>query len=639
MDTLEDPTVGKPNVVYVTFVTLIWRSMAAMMQDSLIVEGQEPTNARPSKTTRIRRRTRMTPLGVASVVTSLTCLVLFVWPVVMIVLGSFRSGYPGVATGWTLDPLVEVFTDPHTGKVLGTSAWIALLVTVLSKSLSFYLAWLVARTNTPLRKLISPILLISLALPPTFFVIAWGLLGQERVGLLNQVISHFTGEPSTLINVNSFAGVVVVSALKSVAFGYFMLLGPMHALSHRMEEAAAIAGAGRFRTFWTVNVPIMAPAFGAVIILGFIRGLEYFEAPLILGKQANVEVISTQLYSYLNDDYPPKFGHASVLATIVLMTLIVLLVGQTLITRRRNYETVGGKGGNTAPWDLGPWKYVGTVVFALFALFALVLPIVQLVLASLQPYFGATAEYTMDNYQSLFSNRSTAEAMRNTAQLGVCAGLAVMLIALSIIFVTRHGAPRLGNFISRSTWLPFSMPGPALALGILWILLSVPLLHSLYGSFSVMFLALVIVAMPVAMRNLEPAALQVGRDLEESAWISGAGKARAFASVVARLILPSFLSGWLLSGIIIAGNLTMPLMVGSPLLNSVPKTTYELYSSGAGPAAAALSMVFLVSVGGIFVILLILQKVLMRIIARPIAVGSDDAVAPKDPVPTPAPTR
>lgn len=95
------------------------------------------------------------------------------------------------------------------------------------------------------------------------------------------------------------------------------------------------------------------------------------------------------------------------------------------------------------------------------------------------------------------------------------------------------------------------------------------------------------------MRSLEPAALQVGRSLEEAAWVSGAGRVRAFFKVVGGLVLPSFTAGWLLCGILISGNLTMPLMVGSSLLETMPRKTFTLYSDGQAPLAAALSVVSL----------------------------------------------
>lgn len=595
-----------------------------------------------SETARARSRPmgrrRPTMLGVVITITVVVCLLLFVWPVLMIILGAFRSGYPGAATEWTLDPIMNVFTSASTGKALSTSFVLASVVTIVAKSLSFYFAWLVARTNAPLRHLVTPVMLVVMALPPLFFVLSWALLGQVNAGMLNQGIELVTGEPSTVINSSTFGGVLFVSILKSIAFGYFLLIGPFRAMSHRMEEAAAVSGAGRFRTFWTVNVPIMAPALGASVIMGFIHGLEYFEAPLILGTPDDVDVISTQIYSYLNDDYPPKFAEASGLAMIVLVTLCVLLIVQALLQRRRSFETIGGKSGADRPWDLGRWKWVGTAIFLVYAFLAVLLPAVQLVIASLQPYFGATSGYTLDHYVRLFANPRAASALQTTALLGVLSGLAVMVIALAVVFVVRNGNKRIGAFISRTTWLPLSMPGTALALGLLWVILSFPLTRNLYGTFTAMFLGLVIVAMPIAMRNLEPAVMQVSGDLEEAAWVSGSNRVRAFNDVVFRLILPSFLSGWLMCGILIGGNLVIPLMVGSPLLDTVPRMTYDLYTSGNGPAAAALSCVFLAGILGVFLLGLLLRALLGRVLsrrARPLtsapAAGSASPTSPSTP--------
>ncbi|MGV9868805.1 ABC transporter permease [Rhodococcus koreensis] len=493
---------------------------------------------------------------------------------------------------------------------------LATVVTITAKVFSFYFAWLVARTNTPLRQIITPIMLIVLTLPNLFFVLSWALLGQPQVGLVNQFIALFTGQPSTLVDTSTFGGIVFVAFLKSVSFGYFLLLGPFRALSHKLDEAAAVSGAGRFRTFWTINVPIMAPALGAALIMGFIVQLEAFEAPLILGTNDNVQVISTAIYDYLNDDFPPKYAEASGLAIIVLLILLVLLLVQRLVQRRRSYETIEGKSGADLVWDLGSWRFVGTALFVVYAALALVLPVLQVVISSLQPFAGATSGYSFANYGALFANPRTIGALANTAQLAVLAGLAVMLIGLLITFVARHARRSVGVFISQSTWLPFSMPGTAMALGILWVILSYPFTRGLYGTFAAMFIALVIVAMPLAMRNLEPAVMQVSPDLEEAAWISGRSKLRAFLDVVARLIIPSFLSGWLLCGIVVGGNLVMPLMVGSPLLDTVTRMTYDMYSAGKSPMAAALSCVFLLGIGVVYLVGIALRAVILKILAR-----------------------
>lgn len=574
------------------------------------------------------RLARPTTQGVLTTITVIICLALFVWPVLMIALGAFREGQPGAGGGWTLVPMRDVLTSEDTVAAVRTSGSLAFVVTLVAKSLSFYFAWLVARTNTPLRRLVTPIMLVVLATPPLFFVLSWGLLGKERVGLLNQWIEAASGAPSTLVNIESFGGLAFVSILKSVAFGYFLLLGPMLALSRRMEEAAAVSGANKVRIFWTVNVPLMGPAFLAALSMGFIKGLEYFEGPLLLGKPAGIDVISTEIYGYLNDQFPPQYSAASGLALIMLLVLVVLLVAQKRLLRGRSFETVGGKAGSDHVWDLGRWRWVGTAVFLLYVTCAVVLPVIQLAIASSQPYLGSKGGNTFGNYRELFADPITVQAMRNTATLSVFAGLAVMFIATAIVFVCRHSGRVSSGLISRSTWLPFAMPGPALALGILWVLLSFSFTRSYYGSFTALFISLVIVAMPVAMRNLEPAVMQVDRDLEEAAWISGSGKPTAFVHVVARLVLPSFLSGWLLSAIIVGGNLTMPLLIGSPLEPSVPRLTYDLYSHGDGPQAAALACVFLSSIAVVYLTVTAASKVLSFLVKSKVSQVSTDRHLP-----------
>lgn len=541
------------------------------------------------------------------------CLVLFVFPVVMLAQGAFAEGQPSSRGGWTLDPFREVYGSAGVGKVVWNSTLLATIVTLVGKSLSFYFAWLVARTDTPLRRWITPTMLVVLTIPTLFFGISWGLLGNQHSGLINTELDSWTGGILPTINIESFGGLVFVATLKSVAFGYFLLLGPMYAMNRSLEEAASVAGASQKRIFFGVDVPVLAPALISALVLGFILGLEYFELPLLLASPAGVDVVSTEIYNYLNDSTPPRYAEASALALVVVLALISLLVVQRRALDMRDFRTVVGKSTMNEPWKLGRWRYAGTVAFLIYAALAVVLPLIELTRTALLPYIGAEDGHSLRNFELLFEKPQMLEALRNTALLATLGGFVVMTLALGIVYVIRRARPVwLGRFISRTTWLPWAAPGTALALGILWVVLTVPVARNLYGGMALMLIGLVIVAMPLAMRSVESAIEQVSDELEQAAWVAGAGRLRAYGDISVRLILPSFASGWLLTGIHISGNLVMPLMIGSTTMRTVPKETYDLYSTGQAPQAAAFACVVLGGLLGVYLVAVILRLVLAR---------------------------
>src|SRR5690606_38209280 len=117
-------------------------------------------------------------------------------------------------------------------------------------------------------------------------------------------------------------------------------------------------------------------------------------------------------------------------------------------------------------------------------------------------------------------------------------------------------------------------------LGVLWLFLGVPFLHEFYGTPVILMFALFIVTMPIAGQATRGAMAQVPRSLEEAAWTSGASKAKALFVIVGRLILPSFVSGWVLCFVIICGTLSAPLLLAGPQATFLSVEVYKLYTEG-----------------------------------------------------------
>lgn len=590
----------------------------------------------------ITRRSPRAP-SLAAFTAVVVCALLFVLPVVMIAVGAVRDGAPGTGASWTLDGLIDYYRQSRAWSVLAESLGYALLVSLASTALAAYLAWVSARTDTPGRSLLTPIMVLVLVVPHLFFATGWSLLGAEQGGI-NHALGSLTGTEATPVNIESWWGIIGVSVLKSTALKYVLLLAPMHAMDRSQEEAAFIAGASRARTFTTVTLPALGPAVLGAFVLGVVVALEYFDIPLILGATSGVDVFATEIYGLLFEVTPPHYAAASALALGGIVLLLLLLLTQRLLLRGRQYTTVRGKTSRQGRWALGGWRWVGTVVIAVYALLSLVLPVVQLVLTSLLPFVGVYGGFTLDNYRSVLADPSITAAIRTTGWLAVVGGATAVLVALLITYVTRHEKGPATAFLDLSTWLPWSIPGTALGLGMLWAYLSIPGLSALYGTAAIVFLGLVVAATPLAMRTVEPGVGQVGAELEEAARIAGASRARGFGHAVVRLVTPSLVTGWVLAGIAVAGNLAIPVMLGSSNATTLTARVFELYSAGRTPEAAALLVLLLAGITVLSVFALGATAIVRAVVRRgrgvppatdmvPVA-GASTAVPTTERVPT-----
>lgn len=520
---------------------------------------------------------------------------LFVWPVVMLLVGMFRGGLPGEPTGWTLQIVAGVFGDADTWLAVEGSMIYAVAGTAFGVLLGAFFAFLVARTTVALTGWVTPVMLLVFAAPHVMYALAWGLLTDPIGGLLNRPAQWIAGPGAAPFNAYSWTGLVTIHVLKLAAFCYLMLLPAFQAMNRAFEEASLISGAGRLQTFFRIDLPLLTPALFGVVILSVVLSLGAFDLPQILGGLAGINVISTRIFKALNFSMPPDYAAASSLSLIMMVCLVVLLAVQWRLFGRDRFVTVTGKGYREDRWDLGRWSGVCSAAIVVYALFALVLPGVQLVSTSLQPTAGVNV-YTLQNYRTILVDPLVGKAFGITALLALLGGLFAVLLAAVVAYVGRY-APRWLEIVLDSVGLvPIVMPGVVLAVALLWAYLSIPGLRALYGTFWLALIGIVVFLTPAASRIVRGGIVQLARELEEAARVSGASHARVFVDVVMRLLARTLLAGWLVTAVIGAGTLDLPLLLLPPTMPNVSVLAYSYISSGQPSEACALFMLLIAAI-------------------------------------------
>ncbi|WP_345419237.1 iron ABC transporter permease [Pseudonocardia xishanensis] len=544
-------------------------------------------------------------------------LVLFVWPVAMLAIGAFRTSAPGVPGEWSAQAVPAVLSDPRTWSTLLQSAALAVTVTAVGVVLGFFLAWVVTRTDAPLRRVVTPMMMVVFAVPLLFSALSWGMLAQPPNGTLNTAVAAVSGADTTWLTAYSWFGLIGTTALKVTAVAYLLLSGPVGAMDRSLTEASSLAGARRWTTFWRVEVPVLAPAVAGVAILCLVLGLGLLDVALVLGVPAGISVFPTEIYGYLMTASPPEYARAGVLALVLVVIVLLLVAAQNRVLAGREFVTVTGKARAGDVLPLGRARWACTAVVVGYGLVAVVLPFLQLVLGSLQPVFGVYGTFTLDNYLDVLDDRTVLEALSNTLLLGVVAGFVATLLAALISYARLRTTAVLRTLPDLALWLIIAVPGVVVSLGVLWAYLSTPVLGGLYGTVWIVVLALVALVTPIAARATSGAVVQIGPELEDAARTAGASQARTVVDVVLRLILPAFLGAWFVTGVLAAGNLDIPVLLASPSTPTVPTIVYSLYSqTGQTAQAAAVLCVFLASLAAVFVLLLALRASVSALLRR-----------------------
>jgi iron(III) transport system permease protein len=540
-------------------------------------------------TSRLSRGSGRSRLGVLAL--CLVCLVLFVWPVAMLAYGTLRTAPPGQGGRWSTSGLTSALTSWDVWHSFINSLILSAATVALSTALAIYLAWLVTRTRTPLRQIVTPVAVLIFAVPPMFYTLSWAMLGQQPGGLIDKALHGMFG--AAPVNVQSWYGLIIVSVLGATAAQYLLLLGPFRALNPALEEASLVCGASRLRSVFQIEIPALGPAILGVMILGFVLGMGLLTTPLLLGEPAGIYVLPTEIYRLIEGETPADYAGASTLSLLLVLVVLALVAIQSKLLGQRKFVTVTGKSSRREAIDIGRWKWLGTLVIVIFTLFAFVLPLGQFVLGSFESYFGVYSHFTTGNYSTVFQQPGTSQAFTTTLLVAVVAGFVATLLGVLITLAAQRSRSRLRRLPDLCVWLLWAVPGITLSLGIIWAYLSVPGLKSLYGTQWIVLLALIVGTTPIASRAVGGSIAQVARELEEAARTSGASALRATAGILVRLIAPSFAVSWLLSGIVASGNLDIPILLASSNNQTVPLLAYDLYDNGSLSQAAATFCVFI----------------------------------------------
>src|ERR1043165_6559948 len=171
--------------------------------------------------------------------------------------------------------LVDHLATAEVGEALRLSLLCATSATVICLVLGVPLAWMLARTELPGRRVARALVTVPLVLPPVVGGVAL-LLVFGRRGVIGQYLDAWFGFTIPFTT----TGVVVAEAFVAMPFLVIAVEGALRGADARYEVAAATLGAGRFATFYRVTLPLVGPGIAAGAVLCWARALGEFGATI-----------------------------------------------------------------------------------------------------------------------------------------------------------------------------------------------------------------------------------------------------------------------------------------------------------------------------------------------------------------------
>lgn len=541
-----------------------------------------------------------------------------IFPLLMLLLTSFSGTPYGSAGPYAFDGFRKVLSDGAFYRAFATSLTLSTLTALGSLALGSYFAVAATRIDAPLRRWITPAMVVVTATPGLFYAMSWSMLANANAGLLAKMLaSAGLGELGLALNAVSWPGLVVVSILKITGFAYLFLIGPISAADRSQEDAAVIFGSRRIVAFMTVTLPSLAPAYLAVGILMLVFGMQTFDIPAVLGVPVGIQPLSLLINDYLIINVRPDWAAASATAVLITLFVAVLVIVQIYLLRGKDFASLGGRaqqGTARPPRSLG---WLVTLSIALYVLIAIVAPIIQFALGAFQPFFGLYDSWTLRNFETVLLDPLGVSALRTTLLIVFIAAPATVMAGFLMAYAMLRHPRSVVSVVARiGSWVPATTPGIVLSVALMATYIQTPLLRGLFGSPLLMALALVVGGIPIAVRAAEGMVAQVAQDLESAARVSGAGAVATTFGIVARVCAPALLGAWLLISLWMAGTLDVPMLLQSSRSQTVATYSYSLFANGQTSEAAAIFVLFIVALGGVVLCLAALAGIVLRLRGR-----------------------
>ncbi len=452
----------------------------------------------------------------------------------------------GLPARATLEHFDEFARRPDEWLALWRTLWISAASVALAAAVGVPLAFVFERTEFPGRRLLGALVALPVALPPLVGVIAflflYGESGFVTRGL--EVALGLDGPPWRLVGAGA---ILLVHAYSFYVYFYLFTRAGLARLDAAQVEAAAILGAGRWRTLVRVVLPLLRPALTGAALLTFMTSLASFSAPYIFG--GGFRVMTTQIVaSKLNGQIAMAQTETVVLALLALAGL-----GGLLKIERAGGAVVGGVRGVAPARRVlrRPLARLGATAAGWGLAALLLLPHATLVLISLVPRSTWTVELfppvlDLSNYRELLATPERLRPIANSVWMAAASTLAAVTLGVAAARSSLAARGRLGGALEALVALPWAIPGTVFAISLATAFsVDAPWAGRmvLVGTPWILPLAYLLRSLPLTGRSAFAGLRQLDPALEEAATSLGAGRWRTLSRVTLPLLRPALAAG------------------------------------------------------------------------------------------------
>ncbi|MBI3881543.1 MAG: iron ABC transporter permease [Verrucomicrobia bacterium] len=442
-----------------------------------------------------------------------------------------------------------LLSSPLQREAMLNSFLIGLITTILTTLLTLPLAHWMTRYSFRGKAILGALLLVPMIMPP--FVGAIGLRQLlARFGSLNLFLMKLgviaPDAPIDWLGAGGFTGIIILQVLNLYPIMFLNVSAAMANIDPALREAAQNMGAGGWRLFRTVTLPLILPGYFAGAIIVFIWAFTDLGTPLIFGF---ARVVPVQIFDAVSEINTNPLGYALVVF-VLLLTLALFLVSKKVLAGKR-YEMIarGHVSGAESQAGRGEtlliWLMMGGVIAVAL------LPHFAVIVQSLSGKWFLSVlpqEWTGANFGEVFGHGLTASSIRNSLFYSSLSAMVDLVLGVIIAWLlTRKRIPFAG-LIDALAMLPLALPGLVLAFGyVAGFDFKITWLNPRDNPTLLLIISYSVRRLPYIVRSAYAGFQQTSVTLEEASANLGASPLRTLRKITLPLVMANLIAGSILT--------------------------------------------------------------------------------------------
>lgn len=543
-----------------------------------------------SKTMNSLKEKDITPYLVFLIPMLFLCIFLF-WPLITTFLRAFmKSGNTFSLNNLSLGGFEKFITSKLYQKSLRNSFIVGFSVTLLTLIIGVPMGYFVARVKLPGKKLMLSLGILPIIMPSFVGAFSWViLLGNE--GILRYVINFILSPLGIQApSIYGLPGMIFCMTMTYYPFVFMLSHGAFSSANALLEDSAMLMGASKWHILRTITFPLILPSLGAAALLVFIRAIDNFGIPAIIGGEEYV--LPTLIYFRVNGFWDLN-GAASIAVVNVLITGFVLWF-QKYVVNKRQYETISATHVEIKMHENKTLRILSFIYCFVILIVSLAPQICIIIMSFFEKWTGLFPEgFTLANYIDI--PRTSSSELFNTFYLSILATVLCAILGSLVAYITERNKPKGSAILDMAIMAPFILPGTVVAVALLSAFSGNHII-SIGGTFTIIIISYMVRRTPYVYRSVAASLTQLNPSLEEASTIMGANWFRTFRKVSVPLIMPGIISGSILTFSTLLQELSTTILLYGSKTRTVPIQIYGAVADGSLGKASALSVILLIAV-------------------------------------------